>query len=182
MVPARSACSPRHRGQEGALRYARRVPIPDYIAELRRSCGQGLLFLPGVSAVLVDEDPAQRILLVRRADTGEWSLPSGIVEPDEQPAAALLRELHEETCVSARVDRLALLSTDPPVAYPNGDRCQFVAMTFRCTYLSGVAAVGDEESTEVAWFSTQRLPALDERAHYRISCALPATGETVFQT
>ena len=158
------------------------MPTPDYIAELRRCYGQGLLLLPGVSAVLVEEHPAQRILLVRRADTGQWSLPSGIVEPGEQPAAALLRELHEETCVSARVDRLALLSTDPPIAYPNGDCCQFVAMTFRCTYLSGAAAVGDEESTEVDWFSTERLPALDERTRYRISCALPATGETVFNT
>ena len=60
------------------------MPTPDYIADIRRSYGHGLLLLPGVSAVVVDgESGAERILLVRRADSGRWSLPAGIVEPDE---------------------------------------------------------------------------------------------------
>ena len=48
-------------------------------------------------------------------------LPAGIVEPSEQPAAAALRELLEETRITAEVERLALLTTDPDVVYPNGD-------------------------------------------------------------
>ena len=70
----------------------------------------------------------------------------------------MLRELVEETGVVAEVERLALLTTDPDVVYPNGDRCQFVSMCFRCRYVSGEAVVGDEESTAVGWFGVGELP------------------------
>jgi 8-oxo-dGTP diphosphatase len=160
------------------------VPTPHYIAAIRRVYGQGRLMLPGVSAVVLRDDlePGRlHVLLTRRSDTGRWSLPAGIVEPFEQPAAAMLRELFEETRVTAEVERLALLRTEPDVVYPNGDVCQFVAMCFRCRYVSGEAQVGDEESTDVAWFGTDQLPdelsAIQER---RIQCALEDRADCVF--
>jgi ADP-ribose pyrophosphatase YjhB (NUDIX family) len=144
------------------------VPTPDYITAIRRSYGQGRLLLPGVSAVVVRTD-----LL-----PGETS---GIVETFEQPATAMLRELFEETRVSAQVERLVLLTTDPDVVYPNGDTCQFIAMCFRCRYVSGEAEVGDEESVEVAWFAVSDLPAeLSDIQRRRISCALEDRDDCVF--
>ena len=160
------------------------MPTPDYIATIRRVYGQGRLLLPGVSAVVLrtDLEPGRvHILLTRRSDTGRWSLPAGIVEPFEQPAAAILRELLEETRITADVERLALLRTDPDVVYPNGDRCQFVAMCFRCRYVSGEAQVGDEESTEVAWFPADDLPnELTDIQIRRIRCALEDRDACVF--
>ncbi len=157
------------------------MPVPPYIAEIRRTYGQGPLLLPGVSAVVIDElTDEEQILLVRRTDTGKWSLPAGIVEPGEQPAHTIVREVLEETCVSIRPERLALLSADPEITYPNGDRCQFISMTFRCSYLGGVAQVGDEESTDVRWFALSSLPPLSHRQRRRIDCALPPTGATEF--
>lgn len=160
------------------------MPTPDYIAAIRRVYGQGRLLLPGVSAVVLrtDLEPGRvHILLTRRSDTGRWSLPAGIVEPFEQPAAAILRELLEETRITADVERLALLRTDPDVVYPNGDRCQFVAMCFRCRYVSGQAQVGDEESTEVAWFPADDLPdELTDIQVRRIRCALEDRDACVF--
>ena len=147
------------------------MPTPDYVLELRRSYGQGLLLLPGVSAVVLRND--QHVLLTQRSDTGRWSLPAGIVEPGEQPGTAMLRELVEETRVVAEIERLALLTTDPAQSYPNGDRCQFVSMCFRCRYVSGEAQVGDEESTDVAWFPISGLPGdLSAIQRRRIDCAL----------
>jgi 8-oxo-dGTP diphosphatase len=153
------------------------VPIPPFIRDIRRSYGSGLLLLPGVCAVAVRDDlegGRTHVLLVRRSDTGAWSLPAGIPEPGEQPAAALVRELLEETCVVARPERLAYLGTDPEQSYPNGDRCQFITMVFRCSYLSGEAQVGDDESTEVGWFPLDGLPELDKRQRQRLADGLSA--------
>jgi ADP-ribose pyrophosphatase YjhB (NUDIX family) len=106
-------------------------------------------------AVLDDE---RRVLLVRRADSGLWALVSGILEPGEEPARALVREIAEETLVTAEVSALTYVSVTPPVTYPNGDRAQYVDLTFLCRYVAGTAAVGDEESTDVRWFRLDALP------------------------
>ena len=48
----------------------------------------------------------REVLLIRRATPprqGEWSIPGGRLEKDEAPAAAALRELKEETGVTARL-------------------------------------------------------------------------------
>ena len=160
------------------------MPTPAYILELRRSHGQGLLLLPGVCGVVVRDDlePGRRhVLLVRRSDDGTWSLPAGIVEPGEQPATTVERELLEETRVVAVVERLAWLVADPPLVYPNGDRCQYLTSVFRCRYASGEAGVGDEESTEVRWVDLDELPPLDARQHERIAAALEDTARTRFE-
>jgi 8-oxo-dGTP pyrophosphatase MutT (NUDIX family) len=103
------------------------------------------------------------------------------VEPSEQPASTILRELLEETRITAEVERLALLTTDPDVVYPNGDCCQFVSICFRCRYVSGEAQVGDEESTEVAWFGADELPEeLSDIQRRRIHCALQDREDCVF--
>ena len=153
------------------------MPTPDYVVALRQSYGHGLLFLPGVSAVVLDNAEPARILLVQRSDSGRWSLPAGIVEPGEQPADTIVREVLEETCVRVRAERLALLTVDDELSYPNGDRCQFVAMTFRCSYLGGEAQVGDEESTDVRWFALSELPHLREQELRRIRCGLRPLGD-----
>jgi 8-oxo-dGTP diphosphatase len=159
------------------------VPTPPYILELRRALGHAPLLLPGVCGVVVREDlvPGRRhVLLVRRTDTGAWSLPAGIVEPGEQPATTLVRELIEETRVTARVERLVWLVADPELTYPNGDRCQFLTMVFRCSYLSGEAAVGDEESTEVRWAPVDDLPDLDARSRERLAHGLSDAERCAF--
>ena len=161
---------------------SRVVATPDYILDLRRAYGPGRLLLPGVSAVVVrDQNGSRDLLLGRRSDNGRWALPSGIVEPDEQPAGSLVREVAEETGVDIDVERLALLSTDPEISYDNGDRCQYVSMTFLCRYRSGAARVADDESTEVGWFSVDELPeSLTDRDRYRVQVALSDQPACVF--
>lgn len=149
------------------------MPTPRYITELREVWGTRTLLLPGVSGVVLrDVDGTRRVLLVQRADTGRWSVPAGIVEPGEQPADCIARELWEEARVRAVPDRLLRVSADPEVTYPNGDRCQFMSLTFRCRYVDGDAAVGDDESLAVGWFPVDALPELETKDHRRIEDAL----------
>ena len=95
------------------------MPIPDFVRDLRAKVGHDLLWLTGVSAVVLDD--AGRVLLTRRADSGHWALVSGILEPGEEPAQAMVREIAEETGIVAVVERLASVLTDPAFVLPNGD-------------------------------------------------------------
>jgi ADP-ribose pyrophosphatase YjhB (NUDIX family) len=137
------------------------MATPKFILALREKIGHDLLWLTGITGVVLDD--AERILLVRRADTGRWSLPAGILEPGEQPVVGLLREIEEETGVEAEIVRLVSLDALPPSSYPNGDQVQFLDLCFRCRPLRGEARVNDDESLAVAWFSLADLPELSDR-------------------
>ncbi|ASW54922.1 NUDIX domain-containing protein [Plantactinospora sp. KBS50] len=144
------------------------MPVSPYIARLRAHVGTDLLLLPSASGVVHDADG--RVLLVRRSDNGRWSLPAGVIDPGEQPADAVLREVYEETGVRVRIDGVGGVATHPAV-YPNGDRCEYLHVWFRCRAVAGEPRVNDDESTEVAWFEPDRLPDLDGWARLRIDTA-----------
>ncbi|MFR9796919.1 NUDIX hydrolase [Streptomyces sp. MS06] len=146
------------------------MAIPDFIRTLRASAGRQLLWLPGVSAVVLDDEG--RVLLGRRADNGLWSVIGGIPEPGEQPAACAVREVYEETAVTCVAERVVSVQALRPVTYTNGDRCQYMDISFRCRAVGGRARVNDEESLEVGWFTVDGLPELSEYALFRIKQAL----------
>jgi ADP-ribose pyrophosphatase YjhB (NUDIX family) len=135
---------------------------------LRSRIGHDPLWLVGVTAVILDGD---RALLVRRSDSGEWSSVSGIVEPGEHPAVTAVRESLEEASVEVEIERLSAVNVTRPILYPNGDQTQYTNLVFRCRYLGGTAAVGDDESTEVAWFPLDQLPELSASERGRIASA-----------
>jgi 8-oxo-dGTP diphosphatase len=145
------------------------MSISPYIAGLRKHVGHDLLMLPSVSAVVVND--AGEILLAQRADNGSWALVAGAVDPGEQPADAIIREVYEETGVHAVVDRLAGVALHP-TTYPNGDVCQYLNVWFRCRVAGGEARVNDDESLAVAWFSLDALPELHAFTRLRIETAL----------
>jgi 8-oxo-dGTP pyrophosphatase MutT (NUDIX family) len=156
------------------------MPIPDYVAALRAVIGHDLLLLPGVTAV-VRNDRGQ-VLLGLRSDLRIWSLISGILEPGEQPAEALRREIREETGVEAQITDLTSVWLQPPVTYPNGDVSQYLDLCFLARHLSGEPRAADEESLEVAWFDLEALPeGLGENARRKLARALAYDGHTYFE-
>jgi 8-oxo-dGTP pyrophosphatase MutT (NUDIX family) len=104
-----------------------------------------------IGAVLVLDEDASQVLLLRRhrfiAGTWGWEVPTGIVEPDEDGAAAASREVEEET--GHRVENLQLLFTYQP--------CIGIADTPHELFVArGAKRVGPptdiNEASEVAWF------------------------------
>ncbi len=132
------------------------MPIPQFILDLRSRVGTDLLWLTGVSAVVLDD--AGRVLLGQRADTGEWAIVSGILEPGEQPAAAITREIKEETGVDAVVDALVAVDVTDPITYGNGDRTQYLDLLFVAHATGGEPHAADDESLAAGFFPLDDLP------------------------
>ena len=145
------------------------MPIPEFVVEIRKMIGHHEMWLPGVTAVVTRGD---EVLLVRRADNGEWTPITGIPEPGEEPARAAARETMEETGVEVSVDRLASTSAHPGIVHVNGDRASYLDLTFACTYLSGEAHVADDESSDVRWFPQDAMPEMAASMAQRIADAL----------
>lgn len=147
------------------------MATPDFVLALRSKVEHDLLWLSGVTAVVLD-DSAARVLLVRRADDGRWTPVTGIIDPGEQPAEAAAREVLEEAGVVAVPERLARVRSLPPMTYANGDRSQYLDLTFRFRHVSGDPYPADGENTEAAWFELGALPPMDADMHGRLSVAL----------
>ena len=155
------------------------MPIPDFILEIRALIGHRPLWLPGVTAVVRRDD---ELLLVQRSDNGAWTPVTGIPEPGEEPAAAAVREVLEETGVTARVDRLASTWVHGPITHANGDLATYLDLTFACTWLDGDAHVADDESRDVAWVRRDDLAArgVTHEMLRRIDAALSGEVATRF--
>jgi 8-oxo-dGTP diphosphatase len=150
------------------------MPIPPHIAHLRAHVGHTMLLTPAVAAVIRDD--AGRVLLICRGDGRGWSVPGGFMEPGEQLADCLVREVREETGLEVEVLRLVGVYSDPAVnqiTFPNGDQVHLVSATFECRVVGGHLHPDGEESLEVAYFSPDALPGTLVGAHQnRIQDAL----------
>jgi ADP-ribose pyrophosphatase YjhB (NUDIX family) len=155
--------------------YRALMPIPEFVADLRRHIGHAPLWLPGVTAIVVKDAD---VLLVRRSDTLEWAPVTGIVEPGEHPATAAVREVAEETGVECQLLTLSSVSVTAPVVHANGDQAQYLDHAFRCAWLSGDPYAADDESVAAAWFPLSDLPPLKPELRQRIDIAVAGRQQT----
>jgi len=154
------------------------MAIPDFVKTLRAKIGRDPLPLVGVNAVVLDEQG--RVLLVRRADNHRWTLVSGVVDPGEQPAAAAVREIEEETGVTAEVERLLAIEARDLATLVNGDQVWWTSIGFRCRYVAGQARVNDDESIDVGWFDPAAVPELPAQQARCLELALADDAEAWF--
>jgi 8-oxo-dGTP pyrophosphatase MutT (NUDIX family) len=155
------------------------MATPEFITEIRALIGTMPLWLPGVTAVVVRGDET---LLVRRADNGEWTPVTGIIDPGEEPAVAGVREVLEEAAIVAEAVRLAWVHTIQMVTYGNGDQSQYLDHTFLMRYLSGEPFPADGENTDARWFPLSALPEMSEDFRARIRYALADEPHARFES
>ena len=102
-------------------------------------------------------DGRGRLLLVRRANEpgrGLWSVPGGRVEPGEDDAAALVREMREETG----------LEVTPGPLVGRVRRGRYAIADYRCTVAGGTLTAGDDalDARFVDRAALAALPLVDE--------------------
>lgn len=149
------------------------MPVPEFIRHLRERIGHDLLWLPGITSVVLDEDA---VLLVRRSDNGRWSPVTGIVDPGEHPADTAVREVLEETGVRCVVEQLVSVNVTEVIVHVNGDHAQYLDHTFRCRFLGGEPYAADDESLEARWFPVAELPPMEPSLRDRIVTAVGHQG------
>lgn len=135
------------------------MAISDYLRQLRERIGHELVLLPAVCVLIWDSDG--RLLLMREAQTGLWQTVGGMIDPDEAPETAALREAAEETGLVVRLIGLRAAVGGPGyrVHYPNGDVCSYVSVVFDAEPVSGELA-GDDEVAELRWFRRHQITEL----------------------
>jgi ADP-ribose pyrophosphatase YjhB (NUDIX family) len=131
---------------------------------VERTVPDGAWVRVGAYALVVD---GERILLVRGAassdDAGRWWLPGGGLEFGEDPAAAVLRELLEETGLEGRID--GLVEAFSTIYATTEDRpgvpLHMVGIVYRVSVAGGTLRDEVEGSTDAcAWVDREEAAAL----------------------
>ena len=147
------------------------MPIPEFIVETRKKIGTDLMWVPSVCAVVLRDSTVDSpwavpdVLLVRRADNGQWTPVTGIVDPGEESHVAAVREVLEETGVKVTAAAIVGVGSHGPVTHSNGDQASYMTVQIRCEPLdpSVEPAVGDDENTEAGWFPVSQMPVTDPK-------------------
>jgi 8-oxo-dGTP diphosphatase len=118
--------------------------------------------LPATASVIINNN---KILLVKRKFDpcrGEWSLPGGFIEIDEDPEAACLRELKEETGLNAEIDRIIDAYHSKSEIYDS-----VIVIGYLIKNITGNLVAGDD-AEEAAYFDIKTLPSIAFKSHKMI--------------
>ncbi len=117
------------------------------------NCDYTVYYDPKVAVVMrVIHDDA--VLLVRRGvapEKGNWALPAGFVNADEDPAHAAAREIREETGLLVNNVRLLDVFANP------GDATADIMIAYGADVVGGQLAAADD-ALEAVFFTADDLP------------------------
>jgi ADP-ribose pyrophosphatase YjhB (NUDIX family) len=113
--------------------------------------------LAAADAAIFDE--AGRMLLVRRADFGDWCMPGGAAEVGESPSAAAVREAYEETGLRVRAKRVLGVYDNRTAGHGRGARHMY-HLVFECEVIGGELLTRTHETTDARWVTGAEAAAL----------------------
>jgi ADP-ribose pyrophosphatase YjhB (NUDIX family) len=129
----------------------------DLAVELGRDSGYAT---PKIDVRGVIFDDRERVLLMREKADGRWSLPGGWADPGDTPAAAVTREILEETGYHSSAVKLIacwdreLQGNPPPLPV------HVYKLFFLCRRDGAVQPPAALETLGVGWFGVDALPPL----------------------
>jgi ADP-ribose pyrophosphatase YjhB (NUDIX family) len=129
----------------------------DYLPELRKLVGHRPLLMVGAAALIVDNQ--NRLLLMKRSDSGCWGPPGGAVELGEAVETAARREVREETGLDLGEMSLFGVFSGPELfyVYPNGDEVYNVTIVYLARFSGGEIRLNSEH-TGWRWFAPEDIP------------------------
>lgn len=113
--------------------------------------------VPSVNCIVRND--AGEILLIRRTDNGNWSLPGGAMDLGESLGDAAVRETLEETGIQTRLTGVSGLYSDPRhvLEYTsNGEVRQELSIVF-IAEMTGGQPRPSSESSHVEWVTPERV-------------------------
>lgn len=113
-------------------------------------------FAVGDAAIIAQDG---RMLLIQRADNGQWAMPGGGFEVGETPAEGAVREALEETGIRCRP--VVLVGVFDSRLCNSATRHHLYQFVFLCRPEEGVEPVEPSHANEVrqlAWFAEADLP------------------------
>lgn len=114
------------------------------------------------SASVILRNGAGDVLLLRRPDSGRWTIPTGGLKKNETLTQCAVRECREETGLDIEIVSLVGLFSDPRhvSAYADGEVRQPVNACFAARPIGGTLTT-TEEASEVAWVTAALLDDYD---------------------
>ena len=142
---------------------------------LRKYVGHDVLIGAGATTLVFNS--IKELLLNLRTDTNTWGIPGGSKELYETIEETAIRELKEETGITAEtLELVAVLSgKDYYFEYPNGDKMCTVIVLFKVMNYNGTLKISDNESKSLQFFPLTNLPAMEKRAEMIVQKILDKT-------
>lgn len=111
---------------------------------------------------MIVRDSAGDLLLLRRSDSGRWTIPTGGLKKNETLTQCAVRECREETGLDIEITALVGVFSDPAhvIAYAGGEVRQPVNTCFTARVIGGTLTASDE-ADEVAWVPSAQLDDYD---------------------
>ncbi|HXP18235.1 MAG TPA: NUDIX domain-containing protein [Streptosporangiaceae bacterium] len=132
------------------------------------------------SASVFVTDGAGAILLLRRTDTGLWTIPTGGLKKGETISHCAIRECEEETGLKVEITGLVGVFSTPEhlIAYGDGEVRQPVNVCLRARVTGGNAAP-TAEASDIRWVQPDQIggyeihPAILRRIRHGIESSGP---------
>ena len=134
------------------LAYEESLNLP--AEEVRDRLGERLGCSLSTGAAIFDAEG--RILLMKRAGNGKWGLPGGLVEADESPREAAIRETKEETGLTVEPAEEVLTKYREPGEDDLAHR--HVHFVYRCEVLTGTHQLS-REGEALEYWEIDEVPA-----------------------